>query len=76
MLDKLKYFVETKAFEMFSFLGERMGIESRRIRTFFIYTSFVTVGSPIIVLIMIAGFWKYLFQLVIGARGKKKIWDS
>lgn len=76
MLERIKYHIERRAFETFSFLGARMGIESKKIRMFFIYVSFVAIGSPFIVLAMIADFWRYMFQLVTGSRGKKKTWDS
>jgi len=75
MFERIKYHIEQRAFEMFSFLGEKLGIESRRIRMFFIYVSFVAVGSPFIVVAMIANFWKYLFEYFVGSRGNKKMWD-
>lgn len=74
MIGTLKFLVERKFFEMFSFLGETLGISSRRIRLFFIYTTFVTVGSPFIVVIMIVDFWKYLFRLFQKPKGNG-IWD-
>ena len=74
-MGKIKYHIERMAFDTFSFLGERMGIESRRIRMFFIYVSFVAVGSPVLVMAMITDFWKYMFQMFTGSRGKRKMSD-
>lgn len=44
----LRAFFETRGFEVCSRLGDRMGIRASRIRLFFIYASFMTLGSPLI----------------------------
>jgi phage shock protein PspC (stress-responsive transcriptional regulator) len=44
----LKYAVERSAFGVCSFLGEKMGISTRRIRLYFVYTSCLALGSPLI----------------------------
>ncbi len=51
-----KNFIEWKAFGVCSAIGEKMGIASGRIRLWFIYISFLTLGSPIIVYMVLA-FW-------------------
>ncbi len=55
-MEKLKFFVEKHVFGVCSYLGDRFGISSGRIRLYFIYTSFITMGSPIIIYLVIA-FW-------------------
>lgn len=56
MLKRIKDTVELYSFGVCSYLGEKMGIRSSVIRRYFIYVSFVALGSPIIVYLMI-GFW-------------------
>jgi len=51
---KIVDFFEDKAFGVCSRLGEKLGIPSSSIRLFFIYTSFLTFGSPIIVYLTLA----------------------
>lgn len=63
-LYRIKDFIEWKAFGVCSALGETFGIASSRIRLWFIYISFLTLGSPIVVY-MILAFWMNL---------KKYIW--
>ena len=46
--EKLRAFFETRGFEVCSRLGDRMGIKASRVRLFFIYASFMTMGSPLI----------------------------
>ncbi|NDC42065.1 MAG: PspC domain-containing protein [Chitinophagia bacterium] len=55
-LTGIKDFIEWKAFGVCSELGDRMGIATSRIRLWFIYISFLTMGSPIIVYMVLA-FW-------------------
>lgn len=63
----LHYWLKDKAersfFGVFAYLGEKFGIQSSKMRLYFIYLSFLTLGSPV-VLYLIALFWlnvkKYL----------------
>ncbi|MFY8190491.1 MAG: PspC domain-containing protein [Bacteroidia bacterium] len=55
-MEKLKFFIEKHAFGVCSYLGDRLGISSGKIRLYFIYTSFITMGSPVIIYLIMA-FW-------------------
>jgi phage shock protein PspC (stress-responsive transcriptional regulator) len=55
-MNKLKTFIEWHAFGVCTAIGEKLGIATSRIRMWFIYISFLTMGSPIIVYMVIA-FW-------------------
>lgn len=72
MIDAIKYFFEKKAFGVCTYLGEKMGISSARIRLYFIYTSFITMGSPVIVYLVLA-FWVNLRKYIY--KGRKSVWD-
>jgi phage shock protein C len=47
-MNSLMVFLEQRSFGVCSYLGERLGISISKIRLFFIYTSFLAVGFPII----------------------------
>jgi phage shock protein C len=51
---RLQLFFQDHAFGVCSALGEKLGIASSSIRLFFIYASFLTLGSPIIVYLGLA----------------------
>ncbi|MBC8172532.1 MAG: PspC domain-containing protein [Chitinophagales bacterium] len=55
-MNKLRHIIETGAFGVCSWLGEKMGIASSRVRLFFVYVTFLTLGSPILIY-MILAFW-------------------
>ncbi|WP_215224804.1 PspC domain-containing protein [Echinicola shivajiensis] len=53
-MEKLKIFFEDRAFGVCSKLGERLNFPIDSIRLFFIYTSFITLGSPVIIYVVMA----------------------
>ncbi|MFN7311976.1 MAG: PspC domain-containing protein [Bacteroidota bacterium] len=71
MMERLKYWVEQHAFGVCTYIGEQLGIAGSRIRLYFIYTSFITMGSPIIIYLIIA-FWLNLKKYI---RQRYTTWD-
>jgi len=53
-MEKLKIFFEERAFGVCSRLGEKLNFPIDSIRLFFIYASFVTMGSPVILYVSMA----------------------
>jgi phage shock protein C len=56
MMYHVKHLVERHAFGVCSYLGEKMKIKSSKVRLYFIYVSFVALGSPIVFYLILA-FW-------------------
>jgi len=55
-MNTLKDLMERSAFGVCSYLGEKMGLASSRVRMYFIYLSFVALGSPVLLYLFLA-FW-------------------
>ena len=72
-MNRFKDFKEWKAFGEHSESGERMGIATSRIRMWFMYTSLLTLGSPIIVY-MILAFWMNM-KRYMRARRRNPLWN-
>jgi len=51
---KIQQFFEERAFGVCARLGEKLGIATSAIRMFFVYASFLTFGSPVIIYLMLA----------------------
>ncbi len=51
---RIQIFFEDQAFGVCTRLGEKLNISTSSIRIFFIYSSFLTFGSPIIVYLALA----------------------
>jgi len=54
MIDQIRNFLEQKVFGVCTYLGNKMGIASRYVRLFFIYSVFVANWSPIIIYMILA----------------------
>jgi phage shock protein PspC (stress-responsive transcriptional regulator) len=72
MVDNIKRYFEHKAFGVCTYLGEKLHMEPGPIRLFFIYTSFLTIGSPVIIY-MILAFWVRMKNYI--RPGRTRVWD-
>ena len=66
-MNRFKDFVEWQAFGVCTAIGNRLGVATSRIRLFFIYISFLTMGSPVIVYLIMA-FWVNMKNHILNAR--------
>lgn len=71
MVKKVQLFFEEHAFGVCTRLGEKLGIATSSIRLFFIYTSFLTFGSPVIVYLGLA----FIMNMRRHLRRRSTIWD-
>lgn len=55
-MESIKNFFERYAFGVCSYLGEKMGVSVPTVRLYFIYLSFATLGSPVLIYLFMA-FW-------------------
>ncbi len=60
---KLRHFIEWNVFGVCTYIGERLHISTSTIRKYFIYISFLTLGSPVIFYFFLA-FWMNIKQYV------------
>ncbi len=70
IIQQIQAFFEDKAFGVSERLGEKLGIASSSIRLFFIYTSFLTFGSPVIIYLGLAFIMNFRKHL----RRRNSIW--
>ncbi len=66
-MNKLKYFIEWHVFGVCTALGEKMGIATSTIRKYFIYISFITMGSPLIIYLFVA-FWMNVKNYILNSK--------
>jgi phage shock protein PspC (stress-responsive transcriptional regulator) len=73
MTDKIQDFFERYAFGVCAWWGKKLGVKSAKIRLFFIYISFLTLGSPLIVYFVMAFILehKYMFKF----KKRSTVWD-
>ena len=66
-MNRFKHFIEWHVFGVCSAIGEKMGIATSTIRKYFIYISFLTMGSPVIIYLFVA-FWLNVKRYILNAR--------
>lgn len=71
-MNQLRDFVEWRAFGVCTAIGEKIGIATSRIRMWFIYISFLTMGSPLIIYMVLA-FWLNIKKYILYAR-RNPLW--
>lgn len=72
ILDSLKFLVEQNLYGVCERIGERLHMPAKNIRLFFIYASCMTIGSPVIIY-MILAFWLKMKDYVRSKRST--VWD-
>jgi len=73
LINKIQDYFERHAFGVCSWWGQKLGIKRAKIRLFFIYASFLTLGSPLLIYLGMAFILenKHLFKL----KKRKTVWD-
>jgi len=64
--------IEMSVYGVCSYLGRKMSIPSKKVRLFFIYTSFIALGSPIIIYLILT----FVLNLKHMVKTKRNpVWD-
>lgn len=66
-MHRIKDFIEWQVFGVCTAIGEKVGIATSTIRKYFIYMSFLTMGSPVIIYLFVA-FWMNVKRYILNAR--------
>ncbi|MDX1651060.1 MAG: PspC family transcriptional regulator [Brumimicrobium sp.] len=74
LIQKIIFFFEMRSFGVSEWWARKLGIRSSKVRLFFIYSSFIALGSPLIIYLGMG--WilenKHFFKL---SKKKKSIWE-
>lgn len=71
-MSKLRLQFDDAVYGVCAYIGRKLNMPSKNIRLFFVYASFFTLGSPIIIYLIVA-FWMKLKSMVNGERNP--VWD-
>lgn len=64
--------IEMSVYGVCSYLGRKMSIPSKKVRLFFIYTSFIALGSPVIIYLILT----FVLNLRYMIKTKRNpVWD-
>jgi len=73
MINNIQAYFEKQTFGVCSWWGEKLQLKTSRIRMFFIYLSFLTFGSPLVIYLVMAFILEHkeYFKL----KKRKSVWD-
>jgi phage shock protein C len=67
MIEIIRTAIERNTFGVCARLGRKLSLPASKIRLYFIYISFITLGSPVIIYLFLA-FWLRLKDYVIAKK--------
>lgn len=71
-MTNLRDYLQLRVYGVCSYLGNKLEMPSSKIRLYFIYASFVTAGSPVIVYLSLA----FLLKIRNYIKGQRNpVWD-
>ena len=75
MITKIQNWFESHAFGVCNWWGRKLGINTTKIRMYFIYLSFFTVGSPIIMYFIMAFILEHKEYFKPLKSKRRSVWD-
>jgi len=74
IIQKIVFFFEIRSFGVSTWFARKLRVEVSRVRLFFIYFTFIGLGSPLIIYLIMAFILehKHLFKF---QRKRKSIWE-
>ncbi len=70
LFDSNRHMLEKSAFGVCQQLGDWMRINPAKIRLYFIYASFITFGSPLVIYLVIA-FWLNIKKYIVSTDARR-----
>jgi phage shock protein C len=74
-MEKMRLWFERNAFGVCAWWGEKLGINATHIRMYFIYLSFFTFGSPVIVYFIMAFILEHKEYFKPKHSRRRSIWE-
>ena len=71
-IEKSRDFIESSVYGVCAYLGRKLDMPSKKVRMFFVYASFLTLGSPIIIYLTLAFILKLRFMI---KTKRNPVWD-
>jgi phage shock protein PspC (stress-responsive transcriptional regulator) len=75
MIERILNNFEKRAYGVCDWLGAKLGIKPSSIRLFFIYFSFVTLGSPILIYLIMVFVHEHKEFFKFKKKKRKSVWD-
>ncbi|MFN5911897.1 MAG: hypothetical protein ACK45H_11215 [Bacteroidota bacterium] len=74
-VQKLLFFFEMRSYGVCKWWARKLGIRQEKVRLGFIYASIMTLGSPLIVYLIMAWILEHKHYFKFQARKRSSIWE-
>jgi phage shock protein PspC (stress-responsive transcriptional regulator) len=75
MIQKIIFFFEVKSFGVCTWWARKLGISSAKVRLGFIYASFIALGSPLLIYLIMAWILEHKHYFLFQRRKRSSIWE-
>lgn len=75
MIQKIVFFFEMKSFGVSAWWARKLGISSSKVRLGFIYASFIALGSPLLLYLIMAWILEHKHYFKLQRRKRNSIWE-
>ena len=75
LIDKIKTIFERQAFGVCEWWAQKLGIRTNKVRLGFIYFSFCTLGSSVLLYLIMAWILEHKHYFKFQSKRKKSIWE-
>jgi len=75
LIQKIVFFFEMRSYGVCEWWARKLGIRSTKVRLGFIYASFLTLGSPLLIYLAMAWILEHKHYFKLQARKRNSIWE-
>lgn len=75
MIQKIIFFFEMRSFGVCGWWARTLGIQISRVRLGFIYASFITLGSPLFIYLIMAWILEHKHYFKFQLKKRNSIWE-
>jgi phage shock protein C len=75
LIQKIVFFFEMRSYGVCEWWARKLGIRSTKVRLGFIYASFLTFGSPLVIYLAMAWILEHKHYFKLQARKRNSIWE-
>lgn len=75
MIQKIIFFFEMRSFGVSRWWAQKLGIDSSRVRLGFIYSSFIALGSPLLIYLIMAWILENKHYFKLQRKKRCTIWE-
>jgi len=75
MIQKIVFFFEMRSFGVCAWWAKTLGISSSKVRLGFIYSSFIALGSPLLIYLIMAWILEHKHYFKLQRKKRNTIWE-